>query len=180
MMKFLKRNKKSIIVIGVSVVLASLVCSFLGGISEGFTNWEDATLRERNEANLLTGEFADYNNGDGVTASSRTDGTIILGGKNGTDNVIEIPVESVTLAPGEYTISGAPDGGNSTYHIAVKYVDGDGATKTAISDFNAKTFTLTTNQTVELVIVIHPDVNVKGVGIKPVLVKGAEVGDFYA
>lgn len=179
-MNFIKRNKKSIIVIGVSVLLAALVCSFLGGISEGFINWEDASLRKRNEDNLLTGEFTDFNDGNGVSATGRKDGSILLNGKNRSEAPITIPVETVNLVAGTYTISGAKNGGNSTYHIAVKYTDGDGAVQTAVSDFNNKTFTITSGQNVEVSIVIHSDVKVDGVLIKPVLVSGKDIGEFYA
>ena len=179
-MNFIKRNKRSLIVIGVAVLLSAVVCSFLGGISDGFTNWKDATIRDRNEDNLLTGEFTDFNDGNGVSATGRADGSILLGGKNGTTSSITIPVEKVALVAGTYTVSGAEKVGNTTYHIAVKYTDGDGVTQTAISDFNTKTFTITSAQTVEVSIVVYPDVDVDGICIKPVLVAGEDVGSFYA
>ena len=178
-MNFIKRNKRSLIVIGVAVLLSALVCSFLGNISEGFTNWEGASLRERNDDNLLTGEFTDFNDGNGISATGRNDGSILLSGKNGTDAAIEFEIEKLSLAAGQYTVSGAPNGGNSTYHIAVQYIE-NGETKTAISDFNAKTFTITSPQEVTVKVVIYPDVDVKGVLLKPVIVSGTEIGDFYA
>ena len=176
----MRRNKKTILVIAVSVLLSALVCSFLGGISDGFTNWEDASLRQRNEANILTGNFTDFNDGNGVSAKGRNDGSIILSGKNGSASNVVIPLESVNLVAGQYTISGAEKGGNATYHIAVKYVDDSGVTQTAVSDFNTKTFTITSNQVVDISIVVCPDVIVSGVVLKPVLVSGAEAGSFYA
>jgi hypothetical protein len=178
-MYFLKRHKKSIVIIVLSVVLSALACSFIGNISEGFTNFEDASILKRNEDNLLEGTFTEYNNGDGVSAKGRNDGSILLSGKNGTDAAIEFEIEKLSLAAGQYTVSGAPNGGNSTYHIAVQYME-NGETKTAISDFNVKTLTITSPQEVTVKVVIYPDVDVKGVLLKPVIVSGTEIGDFYA
>lgn len=179
-MYFIRRNKRTIITIVVSVLLAALACSFLGSISEGFTNWEDASLRKRNEDNLFTGEFTEFNDGNGVSATGRNDGSVLLSGKNGAESAVTIPLENLNLAAGTYTLTGAPNGGNSTYHITAKYTDGNGAVQTAISDFNTKTFTITAQQNVEFSIVVYPETSVNGVLIKPVLVSGTEAGSFYA
>ena len=177
----LNTNGKIIIACAITCLVALLGAAFLGNITDGFSkDISEITLRERNEDNLLSGKFVDFDDGNGVTATGRNDGSIVLGGKNLSDSNIVIPVEKTTLTPGTYTLSGAKDGGNYTYNISVKYVDGNGTDKTAIGDFSGKTFTITSQQEVEISIVVCPDVNVKGVLIKPVLVSGAEVGDFYA
>lgn len=176
----LKTNTK-IVIMGVVVLLVAIAaCSFLGNISDGFTNWEDATLVERNSSNLLTGKFTDFNDGNGVRATARKDGSIILNGKNLTDADLVIPVETVNLAAGTYTLSGAPKGSNLSYHIVAKYTDGSGATQTAISDFSNKTFTIVGQQNVEISVVVTAETSVNNVLIRPVLVAGSEAGDFYA
>lgn len=177
----LNTNKKIIVAGVVFCLIAILGSAFLGNITDGFQkDLDDVSLRERNELNLLTGAFTDFNDGNGVSATGRNDGSIVLGGENLSETDIVIPVEKVTLAAGTYTVSGAKNGGNTTYHIAVKYVDGSGSTQTAIGDFASKTFTITSQQEVEVTIVVKPDANVKGVLVKPVIVQGTEKGDFYA
>lgn len=176
----LKTNTK-IVIMGVVVLLVAIAaCSFLGSISDGFTNWEDATLVERNSSNLLTGKFTDFNDGNGVKATARKDGSIILDGKNLTENDLVIPVETVSLTAGTYTLSGAPKGSNVTYHMVAKYTDGNGAVQTAISDFSNKTFTIVGQQNVEISIVVTAETSVNNVLLRPVLVSGSEIGDFYA
>ena len=177
----LNTNGKIIVACAITCLIALLGAAFLGNITDGFQkDLDDVSLRERNELNLLTGAFTDFNDGNGVSAKGRNDGSIVLGGENLSESDIVIPVEKVTLAAGTYTVSGAKSGGNTTYHIAVKYVDGSGSTQTAIGDFTSKTFTITSQQEVEVTIVVKPDANVKGVLVKPVLVQGEDVGDFYA
>ncbi len=176
----LKTNTKIIIASVAVFLVAVTVCAFLGNISDGFTNWEDATLVERNSSNLLTGEFDDFNDGNGVKATVRKDGSIILSGENLTSFNLVIPVETVNLSAGTYTLSGAPKGSNLSYHISAKYTDGSGATKTAISDFSNKTFTIVGQQNVEISIVVTSKTSVDNVVLRPVLVKGTETGEFYA
>lgn len=176
----LKTNTKIIIASIAVVIVAITACAFLGSISDGFTNWDDATLFERNTANILSGKFTDFNDGNGVKATARKDGSIILNGKNLTDNDIVIPVETVNLSAGTYTLSGASKGSNVTYHIVAKYVDGSGATQTAISNFSNKTFTIVNAQDVEISIVVTAKQSVNNVLLRPVLVAGNEIGEFYA
>lgn len=176
----LKTNTKIIIASIAVLLVAVAACSFLGSISDGFTNWEDATLVERNSANLLTGKFTDFNDGNGVNATARKDGSIILSGKNLTDADLVIPVETLNLAAGTYTLSGAPKGSNLSYHIVAKYTDGSDAVQTAISDFSNKTFTIVGQQNVEISIVVTAKTSVNNVLLRPVLVSGNEIGDFYA
>ena len=179
----LKTNTK-IVIMGVVVLLVAIAaCSFLGNISNGFTNWEDATLRQRNEDNLLSGKtFESYDNGDGITLEAKKDGTIVIDGTYlGKEENIVIPVETVNLGAGTYTLSGAAKGSNYTYYIRAEYKDANGTSVYAVGDFaNTATFTLTSSQSVNISIVIFPEVEFNHVNVRPVLVVGNEAGDFYA
>ena len=159
-----------------------LAVSLLGKITGGFTkDWEDVTIMERNPDNLLSGKYGwtddKYNSGDGITLNARKDGTVILNGEyKGSSEKVEITLEKRTLSAGTYTLSGAPYGGNYTYHLAVIY-----GSVTVIGDFGeAKgTFTLTESTEVTLKLVCFPDEKFSGVTIRPVLVEASEAGDFY-
>ena len=178
-----RKTKRIITYVGI-ILAAVLICSFVGKISGGFTkDVEDWQLRERNEDNLLKGtSFEDYDNGDGITLEAKKDGTIVIDGTYlGDEDNIVIPVESVNLGAGTYTLSGVPKGSNYTYHIRAEYKDANGASVYAVGDFaNTATFTLTSSQSVSISIVIFPEVEFNNVYIRPVLVVGNEAGDFYA
>ena len=178
-----RKTKRIITYIGI-VLVAVLVCSFVGKISGGFTkDIEDWQIRERNEANLLKGtSFEKYDNGDGITLEAKKDGTIVVDGTYlGNDENIVIPVESVNLGAGTYTLSGAAKGSNYTYYIRAEYKDANGTSVYAVGDFaNTATFTLTSSQNVSISIVVFPEVEFNNLYIRPVLVVGNEAGDFYA
>lgn len=178
-----RKTKRIITYVGI-ILAAVLVCSFVGKISGGFTkDVEDWQLRERNEDNLLKGtSFEDYDNGDGITLEAKKDGTIVIDGTYlGKEENIVIPVESVNLGAGTYTLSGAAKGSNYTYYVRAEYKDANGASVYAVGDFaNTATFTLTSAQQVNISIVIFPEVEFNNVNVRPVLVVGNEAGDFYA
>lgn len=167
----------------VAVLLAAVfLCSFVGFASDGFTNKDVSqwAVRDRNELNLLTGEFTEYNTGDGVTAKAKNDGTIIVDGKYaGSEDFAVIPVETVALESGKYTLSGTSKGTNQTYYLRAQYLDASGATKYAQADFNG-TFEITSAQQVTISIIVCKDVELNNLKIQPVLVAGSEAGDFYA
>ena len=164
-----------LILIALGIVLA---VSFIGRATDGFSkDIKDMSIRTRNPDNLLSGEFEDYNAGDGITVTAKKDGTLILNGEyKGSESSVVIPVETVTLSAGTYTISGAPNGGNYTYHLRVKYGE-----TTVISDYGASggEFTLTASTSVAVELVVFGDNEFKNVKIQPVLVVGTEAGDFY-
>ena len=167
---------------GIAIVLAAvLLCSFVGFASDGFSEKDISkwVVRDRNELNLLSGDFTDYNNGDGITAKGKSDGTIILDGTyKGSSDTVKIPVETVTLEAGKYTISGTPNGTNQTYYLELMY-DNSGSTAYAKADFDG-TFEITSGQQVTISIVVCKDVELNNIKIQPVLVAGGEIGDFYA
>lgn len=176
-------NKTTLKMIAIAAV-AVLVASFIGHITGGFqTPLKDATLRDRNPDNLLTGKYTSdgwkddaYNVGDGYKLTAANDGTVTVNGKyTGSDSCASIELETITLAAGTYTLSGATNGGNQTYLIRATY---DGST--AIGDFSStKTFTLTSSMEVKVELVLYGDYDFNYVKIRPVLVEGSDVGDFY-
>lgn len=178
----LKTNTK-LILVALAVILA---VSFIGKITNGFqTDLKDATLRDRNESNLLTGKYTEtgwkddsYNVGDGYKLTAAKDGTITINGEyTGSSASATVVLEKVTLSAGTYTLSGAPNGGNQTYLIKAVY----GGTET-VADFGSTggTFTLTSSEPVTIQLVLFGDFEFNNVKIRPVLVDGSEAGDFYA
>lgn len=175
----LKTNTK-LILVALAVIA---VVSFLGNITDGFQiHLKDATLRDRNESNLLTGKYGwkddVYNNGDGYKLTAGKDGTVTINGEyTGSSASATVVLEKVTLSAGTYTISGAPNGGNQTYLIRANTGSGS-----YVADFGAEggTFTLTTSTEVTIELVLFGDFEFNNVKIRPVLVDGSEAGEFYA
>lgn len=176
-------NKSTLKMIAIAAV-AVIIVSFIGHITGGFqSSLKDASLRDRNPDNLLTGKYTAagwkddaYNVGDGYKLTASNDGTVTVNGKyTGSESCAAIELESLTLAAGTYTLSGATNGGNQTYLIRATY-DGN----TAIGDFSAsKTFTLTSSTEVTVELVLYGDYDFNYVKVRPVLVEGSDVGDFY-
>ena len=170
---------------GIAILMGVVaVLTFIGGITDGFTKeWEDVTLRERNDKNLLTGDYGwndnTYNEGDGIVLSSKKDGSVIVKGeyKGSGENVV-ITLESLNLSAGTYTLSGAPKGGSYTYHLRV--VD-ESNNVLAVGDFGSTkgSFTLSAPGTVKLQLVCFSDNVFESIKLQPVLVEGTESGDFY-
>lgn len=166
------------IVVVIAVVVAAL--SFIGHLSGGFENMKisEWNLRERNEENLISGEFKDYNEGNGVTAEADKYGVITVDGKYmGDGESVSITVDTVTLEGGTYTLSGDSKGSNYTYRLCAKDSNGE---EIAVSGLNNATFELGSTTTLQIVIEVFPDYELKNVKISPVLVKGTEAGDFFA
>ena len=167
-----------LLLVGLAIIMA---VSFIGKITGGFTkDWEDVTILERNPDNELTGKYGwkddVYNVGDGYKLTARKDGSIIINGKyTGSNGKAEIPLETVTLQAGTYTISGAPNGGNATYYLKATVGDTD-----YIANFGAEGGTFTTNGgQVTVTLVLFGDYDFSNVKIQPVIVEGSEAGDFY-
>ena len=171
-----------LLLVALAIILA---VTFIGRITGGFTkDWKDVTLLDRNEDNELSGKYEgagwkddSYNVGDGYKLTAKKDGTIIIDGElTGSSNSTTIPLETVTLAAGTYTISGAPNGGNATYYLKAT-VGG----KDYIADFGTEggTFTLTSSSEVTVSLVLFSEHEFNYVKIQPVLVEGDEPGTFY-
>ena len=178
MKRKIKINAFTLIAFGLVIIL---LISFIGKITSGFTkDWKDVSLHERNEDNLLEGKYSweTYNVGDGYTLTAKKDGTIILDGEyTGSSAQAVIQLERVTLAAGTYTLSGAPNGGNQTYHIRVSY---NGSTVTGDFGANNGTFTLSSSAEVIVELVLSGEYEFNSVKIRPVIVEGDEIGDFYS
>lgn len=175
------KHKRWISVIAI-VLAAIFMCSWIGFASDGFQEKDISkwVVRDRNENNILKGTFEDYNAGDGITAKGKNDGTIVLDGTyKGADDFVVIPVESVPLDSGTYTLSGTDKGTNQTYYLRAQYNDASGAVAYAKADFNG-TFTITSAQQVIITLVACKDVELNNIKVQPVLVAGNEIGDFYA
>lgn len=181
----LKSNTKIVIAFVASVLVAVALVGVLGNSLGLFSKGlDEVTLRERNEKNLIQSwTETDYNNGDGVTAKFKDDGRVVLGGQNKTSNNIKIEYAKLNLVPGTYSLWGAENGGNSTYHIRAEWTDSEGA-KTAVSDFNNNTVKIVndgnTSVEVTLYIFVGVDAYVNNVTVKPVLCSGTEKVSFYA
>ena len=174
-------SKSTIKMIAIAAV-ACIVLSFVGHITGGFqTSLKDASLRDRNPDNLLTGKYGwtddVYNVGDGYKLTAANDGTVTINGKyTGADGSAVVVLEKVTLAAGTYTLSGATNGGNQTYHLRASY-----GSNTVIGDFGASngTFTLTASTEVTIELVLYDDFDFNYVKVRPVLVDGSTAGDFF-
>ena len=178
----MKRIKVTWLGVFAFAMIIILAVTFIGRITGGFTkDWEDVTLRERNPSNLLSGTYGwtndKYNVGDGITITASKDGTLVLDGEyKGASEKVIIPLETVSLSAGTYTISGAPDGGNYSYYLCATYNE-----STVIADFGAEngTFTLTQPSTVTINLVCFGDSKFDDIKIRPVLVDGTEAGEFF-
>lgn len=173
------KTKRTLSMIGM-ILICVMLCAFIGNLSSGFSNFKvsEWSLRSRNSDNLLSGDFVDYNSGDGISVTARNDGTLVVKGEYlGTEDCLVIDVETVTLSAGTYTLSGAPNGGNYTYYLRVSY-----GSKTVTGDFGTDggTFTLSSSTAVTVQLVVYPEREFNNLVIRPVLVEGTEAGDFYA
>lgn len=172
----LKTNTKLILAVVAAVVVSTLSVALIGNAAGLFTKpLDEITLRDRNEENILMGNFSDYNAGNGVQATMNKDTSIKLSGTNKSGEDIEILVEQVTLEAGTYSLWGAPNGGRQTYHILLRTNDG----QEIVSDFDGNSFVLESKQSVSVYIVVCDEVTVYTT-VRPVLCKGAAEVDFYA
>lgn len=165
-----------LVIIGVILISVGL-CAFIGKISGGFTKPTDEwVLQERNPNNLLSGEFEDYNTGNGVVVSRKNDGSLLLKGEYPGEGELVIPIETKTLPAGTYTLSGAPNGGNYTYYLRASYSD-----TSTVADFGSTngSFTLTSSTPVTIELVVLPDKAFNNIRLYPVLVSGSSAGEFY-
>lgn len=168
----------------ITVVALILICvtatSLIGSLSGGFTKkLSEWSLRDRNPDNLLSGNFTDYNGGDGFTVTSRSDGTLVLNGEYLVDGSQTVTIQTLTLSAGTYTLSGAPKGGNYTYYLQVSNTSGVLAKGDGFDSADG-TFTLSSSGSVTVSLVVNSGVEYKNVVIRPVLNEGKEAVDFYA
>ena len=177
-MSKIRINKQMIITVIIAVFASVLVVALVGNAAGLFAkDIKDIELRPLNENNVLssvTYEEKTFNDGNGVKAVINENGSVKLSGKNNSSSEIKIEYAKVSLAAGEYTLWGAPNGANATYHLVAE-VNG----QSYISDFNNNKIVLDANSDVTIYIVVKPDASVNTT-LLPVLCKGTENVGFYA
>lgn len=172
-----KRTLRTIAICALLVIVSTISLSVVGFASDGFQNKDVMTWldKEVNEKNLIKAENYqiedEQDDGKGIKARVNEDGVIKLSGKATSDN--SFVVCTVELAPGEYTISGVKSTDN--YGLQVTGADNLIAKAGTSSD----TFTIETAQTVTVSIYVTEDTWLFNKKITPVLVSGADAGDFY-
>lgn len=116
---------------------------------------------------------------DGITWTDNGDGTVTANGtaerltgfacrlREGlTDNI------PLMLKPGTYTLSGCPEGGNSTYHIAVRQTI-DGVYGDIANDYGEGcVFSVNEQRQTEVKLIINAGVTINNVTFKPMIVRG--------
>lgn len=157
------------------IILAVALC--LGCVSMVVAN-----VRERNEDNLIKVDdnyLPERNPGYGIFFDVDDDGVIKVKGDKASGNV-EAIIQTVELEAGTYTLSGIekPDQGKMT--LTAQWGAGE-VCYAGLFEANG-TFTLTEKTTVTIVLNIMADEDIAYANrtIKPVLVEGDDVGDFYA
>lgn len=173
----MKKSTSRTILIIVAVVLA-----LVGIAGMCFTILRN--VRETNPDNLLNVDnyvatLEDKRDDDIEIDVSKT-GEITVKGENDTNADIEIMVQEVTLAKGEYTISsGAWGTDDEKYYLCARTGEGESAVTIIADDGDKSTFKVEADDTVYTVyIVICDDVTVNAT-FKPVLVADDEAGSFY-
>lgn len=185
-----KSSKKSLIRVGAAAlafVLAIGALSFIGKKTGGFTDdvtIENLTKKELNEDNLYTAEILaikKYNTGAGVVVDTKDDGAIVIDGKLGGEDALDIKVGSIDLKAGTYAFGTHANAGT---YSAYMYATADNGTTKLAFDFGGidtdGVFEIATADSYDLYIHIEPDVEFNHVQFLPTIVEGDEVGEFYA
>ena len=172
-----KRTIRSIALIALMAVVCTISVSVVGFASNGFKDKDVASWIERdlNEENLIKVDSYkikdEQDDGKGIKARVNDDGVIKLSGKATSEN--SFTVCTVELPAGKYTISGLKSGDN--YGLKVVGANNLGAK----AGTSSATFVLESPQTVTVAIYVAEDTILFNKTVKPVLVSGAEAGDFY-
>lgn len=172
-----KSKGKTIGIIALCILLGVALCSIVGKITDGFTDFD---IRSLNEDNLLSvedyAEGLDEKRDDGLTVTVSEKGVITVEGENETEADVKIAVQDVTLDTGKYTISSDAKGvKDDTYYLCI--VNGD---KTIIADTeDDSTFTIFADDTTCTVYIVVCAGETVDATFKPVLVEGSEAGSFY-
>lgn len=151
------------------------------GLGLGCISMFVANTRERNPDNLIEVDdnyLVERNPGYGIDFDVDDDGVITVKGNKASGN-IEAVIQTVELEAGTYTLSGIekPDQGKMT--LTAQWGSGE-VCYAGLFQANG-TFTLTEKTTVTIVLNIMSDADIAYANktIKPVLVEGDDVGDFY-
>lgn len=167
--------------------IGKLIALFLAGVllctvlSVGIVSLSNSD-KNVNSDNLIDVTADDYirsqNTARGVEIDVKDDGVIKLSGK--ATSAHSVKVATVTLKPGTYTLSGVPDPEINKMGLRATY--GDGIVCNAGTE--SATFTLTQEEMVTITLYWAEDYSFGWLNpnstIKPVLVEGDKVGEFYA
>lgn len=168
------------------VVVVSAVC-FIGKKTNG--TFDDITIdtltkKELNADNLYTADalsIEKYNTGAGVVIDTEDDGVIVIDGKLGGTEALDIKVASVDLKAGTHTLT--TDANLGTY-TAYMYATADNGTTKLAFDFGGTdtdgVFEIAADDTYDLYVHIEPDVEFNHVHLYPTIVPGDTAGEFYA
>lgn len=163
--------------LGILVVI--LACGGVFALFGGNLSFE-AFEKTRNKHNLIeigadTNYIETMNTNRGVQVTVKEDGTIKLSGKATSSG--NVKVTTLTLDSGTYTLSGL-ESEIDEFQLYAQYGVGD----LAIAGTDTATFTLSSRQTVDILISWSEDhvFNVfTGNTVRPVLVAGDKAGEFY-
>ncbi len=175
-MKNMKKRKigKTILIIVATILCLGLVAGVGGALYE-------KVIAERNPDNLLKVDdtyIKSQKTNYGLEIDVDDNGVIKLEGNTSANE--ELVVQTVTLPAGTYTISGIEKPNIAKMTLAAK-VDGN----SYYAGLSNDTFTLEAEKAVTIVINVQTGegdektIDYVNRTIKPVLVKGEEIGDFY-
>ena len=173
-------KKKGFLKILGIVLLSLLAVALLAGLAVGGLS----SLRERNPANLLVVDDSyavDTHTAYGLSVEVDSDGVLKFDGQ--TSRRDEFVIKTIMLEPGVYTLSGINKVDITKMDLCATWGNGN----IASAGTDSATFELTeaTEVTVSIVIAasnkeVGNTIAWQNKTIRPVLVKGATVGDFYA
>lgn len=185
-----RTEKNNVKIIALVVAICTLFTAFVifagkktGGFSDDVTI-ENLTKKELNEDNLYSADLLTierYNAGTGIVIDTEDDGVIVLDGKLGGENAVDVKVATVELKTGTYTMTtDAPVGQYTAYMYATA---DNGSTKLAFDFGGTKTdgvFEIAAADTYDIYIHVEPDVEFTHTHFYPTIVNGDEAGEFYA
>lgn len=182
---FWRRLGTIVLCVALSVGALTAIARWTGGSYDIITQLRG----DRNPDNLLTVEnyTVEKNKSGKMEASTRygidykvkDDGRVVLTGTNKNyegsngEKYQTVPLASVTLKAGEYTLSGYEKAGANTLGVYA-LVNGN-----EVRGDIAGTFTLSQESTVVIGFYIYNDVRTFNTTLYPVLVAGATAGSFY-
>ena len=160
-----------------TILIGVLTLALLGGAITVCSAF--GVLQERNENNLLKVDDTYIKSQsliNGIELDVMEDGAIHIHGDP--SNNATVIIQQVKLSAGTYTISGIEKLDTGKMMLCVVY----GSGSSAIAGDSSATFTLTEEETVsvELHFVKDAEIHYANRIIRPVLVEGDEVGEFYA
>lgn len=167
-MRFTKSAKKTIW----TIVAIALVIVCIGLVVKGPVS---ILSRERNPENLIKLDSIELKTGKSATSDVQVDvdenGVVKLNGTVSADE--DLVYASVELKAGKYMLTGAKDGSQRTYYLALK----NGAEEYR-SDLEG-VISISSTTTFDVIIHVEDGTELKNVKIMPVLVEGETAGTFY-